>query len=45
MSFGLKTYNADGTVALTQDKKLCRLAATIIAPAGNNGSQYVGGRC
>lgn len=38
MSHGLQTYDNDGNAKLTQDKKLCRLIKTIIAPAEESGS-------
>jgi hypothetical protein len=38
MSFGLNTFDADSNVRLTQDKKLCRVIYTTIAPSGNSGS-------
>lgn len=41
MSYGLQTYDNNGNIKLTQDKKLCRLIKTVIAPANESGSTTV----
>lgn len=38
MSFGLETYNDLGDLRLRHDRKVCRLVARFVAPAGESGS-------
>lgn len=41
MSTGLRTFDTDGTIKLTQDKQLCRLVWTRTVGAGSSGSHQV----